>query len=142
MNSIVSHAAVIAMLCIAAGCTRDAPVGGSVAISNEQIRAYAFLECMANDDYFPAELVDKGRQILLRLSERIEREMPADEAALYRLTHASTNEFNVLEEEFYDADSEIETVARECIAADFEFIANAYGFENADVEELIATREW
>jgi hypothetical protein len=43
---------------------------------------------------------------------------------------------------FYENDSEIETVARDCIGMDFEFIANAYGFENVDVEELIATRDW
>ncbi|MPN01681.1 hypothetical protein SDC9_148892 [bioreactor metagenome] len=36
----------------------------------------------------------------------------------------------------------METAARECIAADFEAIAKAYGFEDADVEELIALREW
>jgi Family of unknown function (DUF5713) len=58
------------------------------------------------------------------------------------LTHAATDDFNQLAEEFFEAESEIETAARECIAADFEFIANAYGFANADVEELIATRDW
>jgi hypothetical protein len=68
--------------------------------------------------------------------------MPADEAALYELTHAATEQFNDLAEQFYDANSEIETVAAECIALDFEFIARAYGFENADLEELIATRDW
>ena len=132
----------IAMLCIATACTRDAPVGGPVVISNQQIEAHEFLQCMDNDEYFPRNLVDKGRQILLRLSERIEREQPADEAALYSLTHAATRQFNDLAEEFYDANSEIETSAAECIALDFEFIAKAYGFENADLEELIATRDW
>ena len=114
----------------------------SIAISNEQIDRHAFLQCMDEDEYFPKNLVDKGKQILLRLSERIEREKPADETALYALTHAATNQFNDLAEEFFDADSEIETAAAECIALDFDFIAKAYGFENADLEELIATRDW
>jgi hypothetical protein len=139
MNLIVSA---VAMLCIVTACTRDAPVSGPLAISNEQVEAHAFLQCMDNDEYFPKNLVDKGKQILLRLSERIEREMPADEAALYALTHAATRQFNDLAEEFYNANSEIETSAAECIALDFEFVAKAYGFENTDLEELIATRDW
>ena len=113
-----------------------------MAISNEQVNNHAFLQCMYEDDYFPKHLVDKGKQILVRLAERIENEKPADVAALYVLTHAATNEFNDLDEELYEADSEIETAARECIAEDFAFIAEAYGFADADLEELIATRDW
>lgn len=33
-------------------------------------------------------------------------------------------------------------MAREEIAEDFAYVARAYGFADADVEELIATREW
>ena len=132
----------VTTLCIATACTRDAPVGDAGAIANEQIQAHEFLQCMNDDEFFPRNLVDEGRQILLRLSARIEREKPADEAALYALTHASTRQFNDLAEEFSNADSEIETDAAECIASEFEFIAGAYGFENADPEELIATRSW
>lgn len=51
-------------------------------------------------------------------------------------------EFNQLEAEFEAAGSEIETVAREEIAEDFWFVASTYGFTDADVEELIATRNW
>ena len=53
-----------------------------------------------------------------------------------------TEEFNILEAEFEAAGSEIETVAREEIAEIFWAVAMAYGFADADVEELIATREW
>lgn len=58
------------------------------------------------------------------------------------LTQAATEEFNLLEAEFEAAGSDIETVAREEIAEDFSFVASAYGFADADVEELIATRDW
>ena len=47
---------------------------------------------------------------------------------------------NELAEEFYESDSEIETAARECIAGDFAFIAEANGFADADLEELVATQ--
>lgn len=62
--------------------------------------------------------------------------------ALYILTAVATEEFNALEEEFVAADSEIETIARDAIGEDFAFVASAYGFADADVEELIAAREW
>jgi tricorn protease-like protein len=114
----------------------------SVQLSNEQIRQHEFLQCMSSDQYYPRHLVDKGKQILLRLCERIEQVNPADNAALYKLTHSATEEFNQLGEEFVEAESELETVARECIASDFVFVAKAYGFANADVEELVATRDW
>jgi hypothetical protein len=43
--------------------------------------------------------------------------------------------------EFEENDSELETAARKAIAEDFERIATAYGFD-ADIEELIAPRDW
>ncbi|WP_062430070.1 DUF5713 family protein [Herbidospora daliensis] len=109
---------------------------------NLKIAAHPFLAGMYRDPYFPDELVDKGKAVLLRLCDRIEAEQPGDLAALYALTHAATDEFNALDEEFHEADSEIETAARELIAEDFWFIASAYGFDDADIEELIATRDW
>ncbi|MCK8432976.1 hypothetical protein G3I77_07935 [Streptomyces sp. D2-8] len=111
-------------------------------ISNEQVSTHPFLRALYEDDYYPDHVVDRGRAILLALCERIERERPAGLDGLYVLTHAATEEFNDLEAAFEAADSEIETVAREEIAEDFAFLARAYGFPDADVEELIATREW
>ncbi|GAA1993157.1 DUF5713 family protein [Kitasatospora viridis] len=111
-------------------------------ITNQQVAAHAFLRHMYEDSYFPDHLVDRGREILLRLCERIEAEQPADLAALYALTHASTEEFNLLDAELNAAGSEIETVAREWIGDEFWFVASAYGFADADGEELIATRDW
>jgi hypothetical protein len=110
-------------------------------VTNPKILQYAFLSGMYDDPYFPDALVDRAREVLLRLCASIEREMPVGIEALYVLTHAATEEINALESAFEDAGSEIETAARECFAEDFEFIASAYGFE-ADYEELIAPRNW
>ncbi|MEU7742448.1 DUF5713 family protein [Nonomuraea sp. NPDC049158] len=104
--------------------------------------SHTFLGGMYDDGYFPDHVVDKGKAILLRLCERIEAERPSDLAALYALTEVATAEFNALEADFEAAGSEIETVAREVIAEDFWFVASAYGFADADTEELIAAREW
>ena len=110
-------------------------------IKNEKMKEYPILEGMYEDGYFPNFLVDKCKDILIRLSLEIEEKQPANLEALYELTHAATDKFNDLEDEFFENESEIETGARETIAENFEFISEAYGFE-ADVEELIATREW
>ncbi|MEU7178056.1 DUF5713 family protein [Streptomyces celluloflavus] len=111
-------------------------------ITNQRVAEHAFLRGLYADGYFPDHVVDKGRAILLRLCERIEAEPPSDLPALYVLTEAATEEFNALEAEFDAAGSEIETVAREEIAEDFWFVATAYGFPEADAEELIAARDW
>ncbi|KOT38001.1 hypothetical protein ADK41_17385 [Streptomyces caelestis] len=111
-------------------------------ISNEQVTAHPFLRALYRDAYYPDHVVDRGRAVLLALCERIEADRPADLAALYALTHAATEEFNDLQDVFVEAGSEIETVAREEIAEEFWFVARAYGFADADVEELIAPRDW
>tara|TARA_R110001592_G_scaffold363155_2_gene680826 strand:- start:14191 stop:14541 length:351 start_codon:yes stop_codon:yes gene_type:complete len=110
-------------------------------LTNAQVKDYQFLDCMYQDSYFPKFLVDKCKFILLNLCQQIENQKPSHLKDLYQLSHVATNSINHLEDEFFENDSEIETAARECLAMDFEFIAKAYGFE-ADVEELIATREW
>ncbi|MBE8477239.1 DUF5713 family protein [Streptomyces justiciae] len=111
-------------------------------ISNELVAAHPFLKALYDDDYYPDQVLDRGREILLRLCERIEAERPADLAALYVLTHAATEEFNDLEAAFDEAGSGIETFAREEIGEQFWFIARAYGFTDADSEELISERNW
>jgi hypothetical protein len=113
-----------------------------MATTNEQVTGHAFLKALYRDGYYPDHLVDRGREILLRLCERVEAEQPAGLDALYVLTHAATEEFNALQDAFWEADSEIETVAREEIAGEFRFVARVYGFAEADGEELIAPRDW
>ncbi|MBN0042973.1 hypothetical protein JS756_02335 [Streptomyces actuosus] len=111
-------------------------------VENPRVTGHVFLKALYEDDYYPDHVLDRGRAILLRLCERIEAEQPADVDALYVLTRAATEEFNDLETAFEEAGSEIETVAREELAEAFWSVAQAYGFADADVEELIATRNW
>lgn len=111
------------------------------AVANPKIQGHRFLECMHQDAYFPKFLVDKCKNILLELCQNIEKTKPNNLRELYALTHVSTEQINDLQEAFSENDSEIETAARDCIAAEFEYISEAYGFD-ADVEELMATRDW
>ena len=114
--------------------------GSATPITNQRVTEHAFLQQMYEDSYFADHVVDRGRAILLRLCGRIEAEQPSDLEALYALTRAATEEFNLLEAEFEAAGSEIETTAREWIGEEFWFAASAYGFTDADAEELIAGR--
>lgn len=111
-------------------------------VTNPDVLKIRLLRDMYKDNYFPDHLVKRGEEILLRLCEALEKNPPDGLADLYALTQQATNEFNELQEAFEDAGSEIETVARESIGESFYLIARAYGFENADPETLIATREW
>lgn len=109
-------------------------------ITNPAMADYEFLAVLYEDEYFPDHVLDKGKAILIRLCEHLETDRPADLAGLYELTRAATEEFNALETEFEQAGSEIETVAREEICGDIGNIAAAYGFAEADHEELTAVR--
>jgi hypothetical protein len=97
---------------------------------------------MYADSYFPKPQVDKVKDILLGLCRRIEEEKPSTVDHFLRLTHEATERINGLAEEFEEHDSELETGAREAMAADFGFIAEAYGFGSIDIEEIIAPRDW
>lgn len=110
-------------------------------LKNEKVKNYSFLQEMYQDGYFPDFLVDKGKEILVNLCFQIEEKPRQKLDDFYKLTHQVTKAFNKLAEEFEANDSEIETVARDCIGVDFFFIANAYNYK-ADIEELIAPRDW
>ncbi|GAA3520889.1 hypothetical protein GCM10022393_39010 [Aquimarina addita] len=111
-------------------------------LQNKVMVNYEFLAMMYRDPYFPNHVVDKGKLILIDLCFRIEKQSPQSLSELYDLTQEATEKFNLLQVVFDANNSEIETGARECIGADFVFIAKMYGFVDADVEELIASGEW
>ena len=111
-------------------------------ITNKAILSHKFLEDMYNDGYFPDFLVDKIKKILTDLCEEIEAQAPSTNEELYVLTHTATEKINDLEEEFESNDSELETGAREDMGVNFDFIVLSYGFKDADLEEVIAPRDW
>lgn len=110
--------------------------------NNLKIDQTKLLQGMYRDGYFPNDLVDKVRDVILQASSEIESEKPATEEELYAITCRATEKINDLQEEFYENESEIETVARDDIAETFGYVAQTYGFPHADLEELVATRDW
>ncbi len=113
-----------------------------VSITNKTILQYDFLRGMYNDGYFPNFLVDKIKKILLDVCQQIEQKNPKSDDELFTITHPAVELINDLEEEFEENDSELETEAREVMGADFDFIAKTYGFQDVDIEDVIAPRDW
>ncbi len=109
---------------------------------NLKVDSSKLLEEMYGDGYFPNALVDKVRDVILDACREIEAEQPKTEAALYEITCRATEKINDLQEEFEENESEIETVARDDISMSFAYVAKTYGFPEADLEELVATRDW
>lgn len=91
---------------------------------------------------FPIFWLINAKLFFLNVCQRIEQEQADNLDALYAITHEATEQLNELQDEFDENDSEIETVARDCFGETMEFIAQAYGFDDADGEELIAPRDW
>ena len=110
-------------------------------LTHQEIDQLHLLEEMYGDGYFPNHLVDRIKAILIEACRRIESDCPKNEQELYVITHAATEKINDLQGDFENAESEIETVARDSIAVSFGKVAKAYGFE-ADLEELVAPRDW
>jgi len=106
------------------------------------MKNYQFLKEMYDDDYFPNFLVDKIKGILVELCEQIEREVPKSQESLFVFTHEATRKINALDDAFEKNESELETGARESIAEDFQYIVCAYGFNDVDIEDVIAPRDW
>jgi hypothetical protein len=133
----------IVVFFFAASCTQNSaqPIQQKN-LKNATMKNYRLLDCMYTDAFFPTKEVDKGKKILLDLCWKIESKPPKSLDELYKLTQQATLQFNKLAADFEAAGSEIETGARECIGENFLFIAKAYGFKDADAEELIGTRDW
>lgn len=110
--------------------------------ANLKVDTSKLLEGMYHDGYFPNFLVDKVRDVIIDACREIEATNPKTHQDLYAITCRATEKINDLQEEFEETESEIETAAREDIAMTFGYVAKTYGFPDADLEELVATRDW
>ena len=90
--------------------------------------------------YYPAFLVDKVKDELQKVIALLESGETDTEVVQETLDEAVCG-INDLQEEFDENDSEIETVARECIAATVAYILEWFGIP-IDTEEAIRERDW
>lgn len=101
---------------------------------------YKLLDEMYQDAYYPDFLVDKVKDELQKVIDLLESGETDIEAVQTKLDEAVCA-INDLQEEFDENDSEIETVARECIAADVAYILEWF-YIPIDTEEAIRERDW
>ena len=101
---------------------------------------YKLLDEMYQDEYYPDFLVDKVRNQLQKVIDLLERGETDTEAVQETLDEAVCG-INDLQAEFDENDSEIETVARECIAADVAYLLEWFDIP-IDIEEAIRERDW
>ena len=101
---------------------------------------YILLEDMVNDEYYPEFLVDKLKELIIPviiLLENGETNTDIVQSKLDEMTLA----INELQEEFYDNDSEIETVARDSIAVTIGYIMKWFHID-IDMETALRERDW
>ena len=101
---------------------------------------YKLLDEMYQDEYYPDFLVDEVRDALQKVVDLLESGETNTEVVQETLDEAVSS-INDLQEEFDETDSEIETVARECIAADVAYILEWFDIP-IDTEEAIRERDW
>ncbi len=101
---------------------------------------YKLLKEMYQDGYFPDFLVDKVKAELQKVIDLLEKGETDREAVQEKLDEAVCA-INDLQEEFEENDSEIETVARDCIGESVGYILTWFGIP-IDVEEAIRERDW
>ncbi len=109
---------------------------------------HKLLDEMYQDDYYPAFLVDKVKgelQKVIDLLESGETDTEVIQETLTEVVQETLDEavcgINDLQDEFYENDSEIETVARECIAATVAYILEWFNIP-IDTEEANRERDW
>ena len=101
---------------------------------------YKLLDEMYQDNYYATFLVDKVKDELQKVIDLLESGETDTEVVQETLDEAVCG-INDLQEEFDEHDSEIETVARECIAATVAYILEWFGIP-IDTEEAIRERDW
>ena len=101
---------------------------------------YQLLDEMYEDEYFPDFLVDKVKNALQKVIDLLENGETDTEAVQEKLDEVVCA-INDLQDEFDENDSEIETVARDCIGETVAYILERFGIP-IDIEEAIRERDW
>ena len=101
---------------------------------------YKLLDEMYQDEYYPDFLVDKVKAALQEVIDLLECGKTDTEVIQEKLDKAVCV-VNDLQDEFEENDSEIETVARDCIGTAVGYILEWFGIP-IDVEEAIRERDW
>ena len=101
---------------------------------------FVYVREMRESEYYPPHLVNKVRDAIREVVTFIEAGTASTDAIQAKLD-AMTEQINDLQSDFEDEDSEIETVARESIAATVGQILEYFDVD-IDIEKAIRDRDW
>lgn len=99
-----------------------------------------YLKYMYADSYFPNFLVDKVKAAILKVEDFIKQGNHSLEE-IQKSLDEMTLTINDIQEEFWEHNSEIETVARDSIGETVKKILKVYQIP-IDIEEAIRNRDW
>lgn len=102
--------------------------------------SYSLLQEMTEDDYFPDFLVEQVKAEIQKVISLLESG-ETDTENIQRKLDEMTVAINDLQEAFEENDSEIETVARDCIGTTVAYVLDWFGIP-IDMEEAIRERDW
>ena len=101
---------------------------------------YKLLYEIYQDNYYPVFLVDKVKDEIQKVIDLLESGETDTEVVQETLDEAVCG-INDLQDEFFENDSEIETVARDCIGDTVAYILEWFGIP-IDMEQAIRERDW
>ncbi|MCB9183179.1 MAG: hypothetical protein H6591_04620 [Flavobacteriales bacterium] len=110
-------------------------------LRNSTIREHVFLPAMRADAHYSGQVVNRCEDLLIHLCFDIEAEEVTEAAQLYPLVHHTITEMNKQLIDFEREGIMLDSTARVALAAEFTFIANAYGIA-ADEQELMRPAAW
>jgi len=105
------------------------------------MKDYNFLKDMYRDAYFPPFLVDKVKAALVEVCEKVEANSAITTEEQHQLIDQAIKNINEIGNEFYENDSELETVARESILGDVRAIIDHYQL-TCDFDDATVHRDW
>lgn len=102
---------------------------------------YVLLQNMFEDTYYPQFLVEKIKWQFIHLIEFLESTDVRELSVIQDKLDEFTMSINSMQQEFWDQDSEIETVASESIANTLEYILDWFKID-VGIEDALREREW
>ena len=101
---------------------------------------YKYVEDMYDDNYYPDHLVDKVKDVIVKVVCFIEEGGHSKDEIQAEFDKAM-DAINDLQDDFWEADSEIETVARDSIGVTVIDILKHFEID-IDHEEAMRNRDW
>lgn len=96
---------------------------------------------MFDDEYYPDVLVAEVKQCVEKFAKKLSKD-ELSEAEIYHFAHEAVISINSLKPQFEDLDSSLDDTAADYIAEAMMMVAQAEGYMDVEMEELIVNREW